>query len=85
MSCPINEIGPMDPENLMHPLAMNQRLRQDAPVHRDRRSDIFFISKYEDVVKMSMDHIGFSLAATISKIRGRCIFTGKPQIHRTLY
>lgn len=59
-SCPLNEINPMDPENLKCPAVMNDRFREEAPVHRDAHTGIFFISRYEDVVKMSMDHKGFS-------------------------
>ncbi|HIG44130.1 MAG: cytochrome P450 [bacterium] len=60
LSCPINEINPMDPENLRCPYNMNRRLRDEAPVYLDTQTGIFFISRYEDVVKMSMDHQGFS-------------------------
>ena len=59
-SCPIDEISPMDPENLKCPAVMNSRFREEAPVHRDPNTGIFFVSRYEDVVKMSMDHKGFS-------------------------
>ena len=59
-SCPINEINPMDPANLSCPYVMNRRFREEAPVHQDPHTGIYFISRYEDVVKMSMDYKGFS-------------------------
>ena len=59
-SCPIHEINPMHAENLKCPVVMNQRFREEAPVHQDPHTGIFFISRYEDVVKMSMDHESFS-------------------------
>lgn len=64
-SCPIDEINPMDPENLKCPAVMNARFREEAPVYRDPNTGIFFVSRYEDVVKMSMDFKGFS-----SKMQG---------------
>ena len=59
-SCPIHEINPMHPEMLQSPWGMNKRLRDEAPVFQDPNTGIFFISRYEDVVKMSMDHQSFS-------------------------
>lgn len=59
-TCPIHEINPMHPELLKAPYVMNQRLREEAPVFRDPNTGIFFISRYEDVVKMAMDHETFS-------------------------
>ena len=50
----------MDPENLKCPVVMNQRFREEAPVFKDSHTGIFFVSRYEDVVKMSMDYEGFS-------------------------
>ncbi|MBA59728.1 MAG: cytochrome P450 [Gammaproteobacteria bacterium] len=59
-TCPIGEINPMHPEVLKSPWLMNKRLRDEAPVFQDPSSGIFFISRYEDVVKMAMDHETFS-------------------------
>ncbi len=59
-TCPINEINPMHPENLKRPAAMNRRLHAEAPVFQDPLSGMFFISRYEDVVAMSMDYETFS-------------------------
>lgn len=59
-TCPVNEICPMHPELLKSPWGMNRRLREEAPAHRDPVSGIYFISRYEDVVKMAMDHQTFS-------------------------
>jgi cytochrome P450 len=59
-TCPIHEINPMHPEMLKSPWLMNRRLREEAPVYQDPNSGIFFISRYEDVVKLSMDHQTFS-------------------------
>ncbi len=59
-TCPIVDINPMDPENLKCPMVMNNRFRAEAPVHQDPHSGIFFVSRYDDVVKMSMDHKAFS-------------------------
>ena len=58
--CPLGEFSPMHPELLKCPYAMNQRLQREAPVYRDPLSGIFFISRYDDVVAMSMDHKAFS-------------------------
>lgn len=58
--CPVHEINPMHPEILKSPWMMNRRLREEAPVFQDPNSGIFFISRYEDVVKMAMDHETFS-------------------------
>lgn len=59
-TCPIHEINPMHPEILKAPWVMNRRLRDDAPVFQDPVSGIFFVSRYDDVVKMSQDHETFS-------------------------
>ncbi|NIP13359.1 MAG: cytochrome P450 [Pseudomonadales bacterium] len=59
-TCPIHAIRPMRPENLAYPVTMNRRLREEAPVYQDPDSGIWFISRYEDVVNMSMDHKTFS-------------------------
>ena len=59
-TCPIHEINPMHPEVLKSPWMMNRRLREEAPVFQDPNSGIFFISRYEDVVRMAMDHQTFS-------------------------
>ena len=59
-TCPIHEINPMHPELLQSPWEMNKRLREEAPVFQDPNTGIFFISRYEDVVKMAMDHQTFS-------------------------
>ncbi len=58
--CPIHEINPMHPEILQSPWDMNKRLRDEAPVFQDPNTGIFFISRYDDVVKMAMDHQTFS-------------------------
>ena len=54
--CPIHEINPMHPELLQSPWGMNKRLRDEAPVFQDPNTGIFFISRYDDVVKMAMGH-----------------------------
>lgn len=59
-TCPVHEINPMHPEVLKSPWMMNRRLREEAPVFQDPNSGIYFISRYEDVVKMAMDHETFS-------------------------
>lgn len=59
-TCPIHEINPMHPDNLKCPVIMNRRLQEEAPVFRDPLSGMFFISRYADVVAMSMDHETFS-------------------------
>lgn len=59
-TCPIHEINPMHPDMLKSPWAMNKRLRDEAPVFQDPNSGIFFVSRYEDVVQMAMDHQTFS-------------------------
>ena len=50
----------MHPDMLKSPWAMNKRLRDEAPVFQDPNSGIFFVSRYEDVVQMAMDHQTFS-------------------------
>lgn len=59
-TCPIHEISPMAPQNLVSPWVMNKRLRDEAPVFQDPSSGIFFISRYADVVAMARDHTTFS-------------------------
>ena len=59
-SCPVHAIRPMSPQLLAYPVAMNRRLREEAPVYQDPDSGIWFISRYDDVVEMSMDHGTFS-------------------------
>ncbi len=65
-SCPINEIHPMHPSLLACPVQMNHRLQQEAPVYQCPDSGIFFISRYADVVAMSMDHETFSSVMTFT-------------------
>ena len=59
-SCPLGEFSPMHPELLKCPYGMNRRLQDEAPVYQDPMSGIYFVSRYEDVVAMSMDHKTFS-------------------------
>jgi cytochrome P450 len=59
-TCPVHEIIPMHPEILKSPWGMNRRLREEAPVFQDPTTGIFFVSRYEDVVKLAMDHQTFS-------------------------
>lgn len=59
-TCPLHDINPMHPDLLKRPWGLNKRLRDDAPVFQDPGSGIFFISRYEDVVKMAMDPATFS-------------------------
>ncbi len=59
-SCPVHAIRPMAPQLLAYPVAMNRRLREEAPVYRDPDTGIYFISRYDDVVALSMDHGTFS-------------------------
>lgn len=58
--CPLAEVSPMHPELLVCPWPLNRRLQDEAPVFRDPLSGIYFISRYEDVVAMAMDHESFS-------------------------
>jgi len=59
-TCPIHELNPMHPELLQSPWGMNKRLREEAPVFQDPNTGLFFVSRYEDVVQMAMDHETFS-------------------------
>lgn len=59
-SCPVHAIRPMTPQLLAYPVVMNRRLREEAPVYQDPDSGIWFISRYDDVVELSMDHGTFS-------------------------
>ena len=79
----------MHPELLKSPWGINQRLRQEAPVFKDPLSGIYFISRYEDVVQMAMDHETFSsrmmsasrqLAATDDKEILAVMESGYPQV-----
>jgi len=88
-NCPIHEINPMHPELLQSPWGMNKRLREEAPVFQDPNTGIFFISRYEDVVKMAMDHQTFSskmlsanraLAATDDPEILEVLATGYPNV-----
>lgn len=92
-TCPVDEICPMHPELLKSPWNMNRRLREEAPVHRDPVSGIYFISRYEDVVKMAMDHRTFSsrmltanrsLAATDDPEIIEVLESGYPQVDTML-
>lgn len=58
--CPLGEFSPMHPALLKCPYGMNQRLHREAPVYRDPLSGIYFVSRYDDVVAMAMDHETFS-------------------------
>jgi cytochrome P450 len=57
---PLDQLSPLHPELLKCPYGMNQRLQREAPVFRDPASGIYFISRYDDVVAMAMDHGTFS-------------------------
>lgn len=59
-SCPLGQFSPMHPDLLKCPYGMNQRLHREAPVYQDPASGIYFVSRYDDVVAMSMDHETFS-------------------------
>lgn len=92
-SCPVHNINPMHPELLKSPYLMNQRLRDEAPVFQDPNSGIFFISRYEDVTKMAMDHTTFSskmlssnraLSATTDPEIGEIMKTGYGQVDTML-
>ncbi len=92
-TCPINEICPMHPELLKSPWGMNRRLRDEAPVYKDPLSGIYFISRYEDVVKMAMDHETFSskmnspsraLAASEDEEIVAVVKSGYPQVDTML-
>ena len=69
-SCPIHEINPMLPQNLVQPWVMNRRLRDEAPVFQDPNSGIFFISRYQDVVDMATDPETFSSVMLGATTRG---------------
>ncbi|MGB1686561.1 MAG: hypothetical protein ACPHE0_08860, partial [Pseudomonadales bacterium] len=58
-TCPIHEMSPMHPELLKSPWGMNRRLRDEAPVFKDPLSGIYFVSRYDDVVRMAQDHETF--------------------------
>ena len=58
--CPLRELRPMSPGMLACPVALNRRLREDAPVFQDPESGIFFISRYDDVIAVLRDHATFS-------------------------
>ena len=53
--CPMHELNPMLPALLRQPWGMNRRLRDEAPIFQDPNSGIFFVSRYDDVVKMVFD------------------------------
>ncbi len=59
-SCPLGQFSPMHPALLKCPYSMNQRLHREAPVYQDPASGIYFVSRYDDVVAMAMDHETFS-------------------------
>lgn len=59
-SCPLGQFSPMHPALLKCPYGMNQRLHREAPVYQDPASGIYFVSRYDDVVAMAMDHETFS-------------------------
>jgi cytochrome P450 family 144 len=44
-------IDPFAPESLEHPYDLYRTLRTDAPVHRIAESDLWMISRYEDLVE----------------------------------
>jgi len=59
-TCPVHDIMPMHPEILRCPATMNRRLRDEAPVFHDPMSNIYFISRYADVVAMAQDPATYS-------------------------
>jgi len=59
-TCPVHDFRPMRPEMLACPYELNRRLIAEAPVYQDPDSGIWFVSRYDDVVAMSMDHGTFS-------------------------
>jgi cytochrome P450 len=59
-TCPLHEVSPMHPALLKSPWGINRRLRQEAPVFKDPASGIYFISRYEDVLRIAKDHGTFS-------------------------
>ncbi|MDA0977327.1 MAG: cytochrome P450 [Proteobacteria bacterium] len=92
-TCPMHEIIPMHPEVLKRPWPLNRRLRDDAPVFKDPMSGIFFVSRYDDVVKMAQDHETFSskmvsgsrqLAATDDPEIRDIMASGYPQVDTML-
>ena len=70
-TCPVHEIMPMHPSLLACPAVMNRRLQREAPVYQDPASGIYFISRYDDVVAMSMDHETFSSVMPFGPAQGR--------------
>jgi cytochrome P450 len=60
LTCPLDQLAPLHPDLLKCPYGMNRRLHQEAPVFRDPLSGIYFVSRYNDVVAMAMDHETFS-------------------------
>ena len=79
--CPVSELAPLHPELLKSPWMLNQRLQEEAPVFLDASSGIYFVSRYEDVVQMAMDHETFS-----SKMLSRRSMAASedPEIQETL-
>lgn len=59
-TCPLSDLSPMHPELLACPAGLNTRLRKEAPVFKDPLSGIYFVSRYDDVVAMAMDHETYS-------------------------
>ena len=80
--CPVHEINPMHPEVLRCPASMNRRLRREAPVFRDATTGIFFISRYEDVVAVTMDHESFS--SVMSASASRAVVSDDPEIAKIM-
>ncbi len=77
-TCPIHEINPMAPSNLVEPWLMNRRLRDEAPVFQDPNSGIFFISRYADVVAMATDPATFS--SVMPGVPTRGVGTDDPEV-----
>ena len=60
LSAPLDEVALLSPEALACPHQLNQRLRNEAPVHRCPQTGIFFVSDYETICAIARDHGTFS-------------------------
>ncbi|MDJ0786258.1 MAG: cytochrome P450 [Myxococcota bacterium] len=57
---PLSEFNPFDPAILEDPFEWNRRLREEAPVYREPKTGITFVSTYAAVTQVVRDHQTFS-------------------------
>ena len=56
--CPLHEVDTFDPEFLQDPHPFYRRLREEAPVYRDPKNGIVYVSTYAHVMKaLAKPHI----------------------------